>query len=80
MFIHESNTNLYEVYDCCYGIIKDRTKAGTYIKLDNEEIAFAYKFSSLLPGTKVLCTVLKLATETKFKLVSVDAVLYPSVT
>lgn len=69
----------YDRYDCCFGMIKDRTRVGAYLTLDNGETAFAYQFSNLLPGTKVLCTVLKLATDTKFKLVSIDAVLYPAV-
>lgn len=76
MIIPQNRLDRYDIFDCCYGTTTDRTRVGTYLTLDNGETAFAYKFSNLLPGTKVLCTVLKLATEEKFKLVSIDSVLY----
>ena len=78
MLVIEINSASYDIGDGCYGKIKDRTNAGAYLILDNGELAFAYKFN-LLPGTKVLCTVLKPTTETRFKLVSIDSVLYNAV-
>lgn len=64
----------YERFDGCYGEVVGRCKAGAYLTLDNGQQAFAYKFSSLLPGTKVLCTVLRLPSEDKRMLVSIDSV------
>lgn len=75
MFETEENRG-YEVYDGCYGTVKERNRRGAYLILDNGEEAFAWKFANLLPGTKVLCTVLKLAREGRQKLVSIDAVIH----
>ena len=47
--------------DECYGKIVDRCQKGAFLELDNGQEAFAYKFASLLPGTEVLCTVLRQA-------------------
>lgn len=69
----------YEVMDGCYGTVVGRCKKGAFITLDNGEDAFAYKFANLWPGTKVLCTVLRLADAGRRKLVSVDSVAhYPA--
>ena len=70
------NTNhaSYERFDGCYGEVTGSCKSGAYLTLDNGQEAFAYKFTSLLPGTKVLCTVLKMPTEEKRMLVSIDSV------
>lgn len=64
----------YERLDGCYGEVTGRCQAGVFLTLDNGQEAFAYKFSSLRPGTKVLCTVLKMPAERKQMLVSVDSV------
>lgn len=64
----------YERFDGCYGEVTSRCKAGAYLMLDNGQRAFAYRFASLLPGTKVLCTVLKMPTDEKRMLVSIDSV------
>ena len=64
----------YEKFDGCYGVVTCRCKKGVFLKLDNGQEAFAYKFSSLLLGTKVLCTVLRLSTEERKILVSIDSV------
>jgi len=69
----EINTG-YEPFDGCYGTIIDRCRAGAYLQLDNGEEAFAYKFGNLFPGTKVLCTVLRLPTEGRKMLVSIDSI------
>lgn len=64
----------YELFDGCYGEVTGRCKAGAYLTLDNGQEAFAYKFASLLRGTKVLCTVIKMPTDEKRMLVSIDSV------
>lgn len=65
----------YERFDGCYGTVICRCLKGAYLELDDGEQAFAYKFGNLFPGTKVLCTVLKQATEDRKMLVSIDSVL-----
>lgn len=65
----------YEVMDECYGKIVGRCQKGAFLELDNGQEAFAYKFASLLPGTEVLCTVLRQAVENRKMLVSIDSVL-----
>lgn len=72
--MNEANKE-YERFDGCYGTVVSRCFKGAYLELDNGEQAFAYKFANLFPGTKVLCTVLKQATEGKKILVSIDSVL-----
>ena len=75
----EKEFQTYEVLEGCYVTVVSRCRNGAFLTLDNGEDAFAYSFGSLYPGTKVLCTVLRLATETKLKLVSIDAVTkYPA--
>jgi len=44
------------------------------LELDNGQKAFAYKYANLLPGTKVLCTVLKQAVDNRSMLVSIDSI------
>lgn len=65
----------YERFDSCYGEVTSRCNAGAFLRLENGQDAFAYKFGNLLPGTKVLCTVLKMPTETKRMRVSIDSVM-----
>ncbi len=70
--------NSYERLDGCYGTVMGCCRSGAFLELDNGEKAFAYKFASLYPGTKVLCTVLRLADEARKMLVSIDSVIdYP---
>lgn len=64
----------YERFDGCYGEVTGRCNTGAYLTLDNGQEAFAYKFASLIPGTKVLCTVLKIPADGKRMLVSIDSV------
>lgn len=64
----------YEKFDGCYGKVTGRCRAGAFLTLDNGQDAFAYKFANLISGTKVLCTVLKLPSEEKRMLVSIDSV------
>ena len=66
----------YDVWDGCYGIIQDCCQKGAFLALDNGEPAFAYNFGNLRPGTEVLCTVRKLASGERRKLVTIDSVCY----
>ena len=76
--MEEKENQGYEVMDGCYGTVVGRCQKGAFVTLDNGEDAFAYKFANLWPGTKVLCTVLRLADEGRRKLVSIDSVFqYP---
>lgn len=74
MIFEELNTG-YEVMDGCYGRVTGRCQKGAFLELDNGQEAFAYKFASLLPGTEVLCTVLRQVVENRKMLVSIDSVL-----
>ncbi len=69
-----NSTFSYEQFDGCYGKVTGRCKTGAYLTLDNGQEAFAYKFSNLILGTKVLCTVIKMPTNEKLMLVSIDSV------
>lgn len=71
----ENITAKYEPWEGCYGIVTGRCRAGAFLELDNGEEAFAFKFGNLFPGTKVLCTVKRIATEEKRTLVSIDSVI-----
>lgn len=66
----------YERFDGCHATVTGTCHSGTFLQLDNGEGAFAYKFASLRPGSKVLCTVLRPALEKRKKLVSIDAILH----
>lgn len=68
------NITEYEKYDGCFAKITDRCSAGTYLELDNGQTAFAYAFSNLPRGAKVLCTVLRKAIDGRKTLVSIDSV------
>ena len=70
------NTNGYGVFEGCYATVVDHNRKGSYLILDNGENAFAFGFSSLWRGTKVLCTVRRLSDGERFKLVSIDAVIH----
>lgn len=65
----------YERFDGCRGKITSRCQKGAYIELDNGEGAFSFKCANLLPGTEVLCTILRNTIDNKRILVSVDSVL-----
>ena len=77
MFVEEEKEEIgYEPHDGCYGIVECSSKKGAYLTLDNGELAFAYRFCNLRPGTKVLCTVRKMPEGDRRKLVTIDAVRY----
>lgn len=71
-FIVEEN---YEPLDGCYGQVQGTCQSGAFLRLDNGQEAFAYKFAHLYPGSLVLCTVRRPATKDRRMLVSIDAVL-----
>ena len=66
----------YNRFEGCYATVIGTCHSGAFLQLDNGEDAFAYKFASLLPGSEVLCTVLRQAMEGRKKLVSIDAILH----
>lgn len=68
----------YDVMDGCYGTVIGSCRKGAFLQLDNGQDAFAYKFANLWPGTKVLCTVRKLAEEGRRMLVTIDSVAHPA--
>ena len=71
----EMNTKVeYEKFDECYGIIEKEDTKKVYLKLENGEKAFAFNMFNFLPGTKVLCSIKKLASAKKDILVSIDSV------
>ena len=65
----------YERFDSCHGVVTGRCKTGAFLTLDNGETAFANKFASLYPGTRVLCSIQRLAEVDRFAGVSLDSVL-----
>ena len=66
----------YDRNDACYGTVTGRNASGCYLILDNNENAFAFRFSNLAIGTKVICTVRRLAEGYKKMLVDIDSVCY----
>lgn len=69
-------TEKYEQLDGCYGEVTGTCRSGAFLTLDNGETAFAYRFANLRTGTKVLCTVRRLAEEDRKMLVTIDSVEY----
>ena len=76
--LEETEVQGYDVLDGCYGVIENCCRKGAFLALDNGELAFAYKFSNLRPGTEVLCTVRRLAYGDQRMLVTIDSVCYRS--
>ena len=74
--LEETEVRGYDVLDGCYGIIENCCRKGAFLALDNGEPAFAYNFGNLRPGTEVLCTVRRLASGDRRKLVTIDSVCY----
>ena len=71
-----TETQLYAVMDGCYGTVENCCRKGAFLVLDNGELAFAYNFGNLRPGTEVLCTVRKLAFGDQRMRVTIDSVCY----
>ena len=76
--LEETEAQEYGVWEGCSGIIEFCIRKGAFLVLDNGELAFAYGFGNLRPGTKVICTVRRLADEYRRKLVTIDSVCYYS--
>lgn len=74
--LEKNEVHGYDVLDGCYGTIQNCCRKGAFLELDNGEQAFAYHFGNLRPGTKVLCTVRRLAFGDQRKLVTIDSVCY----
>lgn len=71
----KSYKNYYHKYDSCYATVEDKCKAGVFITLDNQQIAFVRDFFGVKKGTKVLCTIIKESTDRLRPLATIDAVL-----
>ena len=67
--------NMYTKFDSCYGIVTDKCHNGVYLLLDNNQIAYVYGFCTLVVGTKVVCTIVKEATEKLRTLALIDSVI-----
>lgn len=65
----------YDRFEGYYATVTSTCHSGAFLQLDNGEDAFAYKFASLIPGSEVLCTVLRQAMDGRKKLVSIDAII-----
>lgn len=74
MWSNEYQDNEFNVRDGVCGVITGGCRNGLFVELENGQEAFAL-FGGLYPGTKVLCTVLKKATEKWRVLVAIDSVL-----
>lgn len=58
-------TEKYERDDACYGLVSSRCRKGAYVLLDNGEMAFCYEAGNLFPGTKIICSVKRSASESQ---------------
>lgn len=74
MWSNEYQDDEFHVRDGVYGVVTGGCRSGLFVELENGQEAFA-PFGGLHPGTKVLCTVLKKATEKWRVLVAIDSVL-----
>ena len=74
MWSNEYPDEEFNVRDGVCGMVTGGCKSGLFLELENGQQAFAH-FGGLHPGSKVLCTVLKKATDTWRVLVTVDSVL-----
>lgn len=74
-FENYSEDTGYELRDSCYGEVTYRSQKGIFILLDDGTESFSYSCSSLKPGSKVLCSILRFGKENLKTLVSVDSVL-----
>ena len=74
MWSNEYPGKEFSVRDGVCGVVTGGCKRGVFLKLENGQEAFA-SFGGLRPGTKVLCTVLKKATDKWRVLVAIDSVL-----
>ena len=74
MWSRENIDSDYNIRDGVCGVVTGGCKSGLFLELENGQEAFA-SFGGLYPGDKVLCTVLKKATDKWRVLVAIDSVL-----
>lgn len=63
----------YDIRDCVKAVVTSSTAKGVYLRLDDNQSAFA-RFSWLPVGCSVHCTIIKKATERLLTYVSIDSV------
>ena len=63
-----------DIRDAVYGVVTGNCSKGLFLELENGQQAFSH-FGGLAPGSEVLCSVIKKATEKWRVLVSIDSVL-----
>lgn len=69
----------FNIRDGVYGVVTGGCRSGVFLELENGQEAFA-SFGGLNPGTEVLCTVLKKATDKWRVLVAIDSVIKEAAT
>lgn len=74
MWSYEYDEDDYNVRDGVRAVVTGGCSKGLFLRLENGQKAFA-SFGGLVPGTEVICTVLKKATERWRVLVAIDSVL-----
>ena len=74
MWSYEYDEDDYNVRDGVRAVVTGGCSKGLFLRLENGQEAFA-SFGGLVPGTEVICTVLKKATERWRVLVAIDSVL-----
>ncbi len=74
MWRYEFEDDDYYVRVGVHAVVTGGCIKGLFLRLENGQEAFAL-FGGLVPGTEVLCTVIKKATERWRVLVSIDSVL-----
>lgn len=74
MWSIEQNDVNFNIRDVVYGVVTGGCSKGLFLTLENGEEAFSY-FGGLVPGSEVLCSVMKKANENLRVLVSIDSVL-----
>lgn len=60
--------------DCIYGTVVGGCKDGIFIRLDNDDMAFA-QFNYLSNGARVLCTLFRKANKNRYAYVGIDSVI-----
>ncbi len=71
---YDCNCETYQAGDSCYAEVTGRCGTGIFLQLDDGQSAFSNTMHNLAIGAKVLCTILKQATDVKRVYVSTDAV------
>lgn len=74
MWSNEYEDNDFSIRDGVRAVVTGGCSKGMFLSLESGQEAFA-SFGGLVPGTEVLCTVLKKATERWRVLVAIDSVL-----